>query len=321
MNEIKKDVKLNLVNKFSVIRNRKIGICCSLFILNPFELILFGLKNGEIIVYSYPNINEIYSFQEHFKSINYICELNKNIISTASDDKTIKIIELKFTKIMNNKIDYKYKIIQVIFSHTHYVNKIISINANKFISCSQDHSIKIWNKKNIAQNYQLENTISVHFGRVVSIEKINKNEFVSSSWSEKIIYFFNINCYNIIANIKISGNYTPESICMINNKNLIIGGIGNFFLIDIEKHELIKIFENNENYYSIHSINDNLFICGCYNGSESIIYIKFLLNNELNNVCENKRNHKFKITSILQINNWNFISCSEDGTFIFWKIN
>jgi hypothetical protein len=92
---------------------------------------------------------------------------------------------------------------------------------------------------------------------------------------------------------------------MINNKNLIIGGIGNFFLIDIEKHELIKIFENNENYYSIHSINDNLFICGCYNGSESIIYIKFLLNNELNNVCENKRNHKFNITSILQSNKWN----------------
>ena len=36
---------------------------------------------------------------------------------------------------------------------------------------------------------------------------------------------------------------------MINSKTLVIGGIGNFFLIDIEKHELIKIFENNENYY------------------------------------------------------------------------
>ena len=320
MNEIN-DVKLNLISKIYVMKNRKIGICCSVLILNPFKLILFGLKNGEIIFYSYPEFDKVYSFQEHFKSINYICELNQNIISTASDDKTIKIIELNFKKINNNIIDYKYKVIQIIFSHTHYVNKIISINNNKFISCSQDHSIKIWNKKSLDQNYQLENTISVHFGRVVSIEKINNNEFVSSSWSEKIIYFFNINFYNIIANIKISGNYTSESICVINNKTLIIGGIGNFFLVDIEKHELIKIYENNENYFSIHSINNNLFICGSYNGYESIISIKFLLNNELNIVCENKRNHKFNITTILKINNQNFISGSEDGSFIFWKIN
>ncbi len=61
MNEIR-DFKLNLVKKFSVIRNRKIGICCSLFILNPFELILFGLKNGEIVFYSYPNINLFFKF-------------------------------------------------------------------------------------------------------------------------------------------------------------------------------------------------------------------------------------------------------------------
>jgi hypothetical protein len=108
---------------------------------------------------------------------------------------------------------------------------------------------------------------------------------------------------------------------MINSKTLVIGGIGNFFLIDIEKHELIKIFENNENYFSIHSINNNLFICGSYNGYESIISIKSLLNNELNIVCENKRNHKFNITTILKINNQNFISGSEDGSFIFWKIN
>jgi WD40 repeat protein len=98
MNEIN-DVKLNLISKISVMKNRKIGICCSVLILNPFKLILFGLKNGEIIFYSYPEFDKVYSFQEHFKSINYICELNQNIISTASDDKTIKIIELNFKKI------------------------------------------------------------------------------------------------------------------------------------------------------------------------------------------------------------------------------
>ena len=64
MNEIN-DVKLNLISKISVMNNRKIGICCSVLILNPFKLILFGLKNGEIVFYSYPNIN-IYFLNSSF---------------------------------------------------------------------------------------------------------------------------------------------------------------------------------------------------------------------------------------------------------------
>ena len=144
------------------------------------------------------------SIKEHSSWINSFTELHDRRIITCSGDKTMKIIKLIG--------EDKYQIEQTLQSHTNIVDKIIEIKENILISISRDKTMKIW-KLNEVNNFECIKTINFQNSESnCNILRLNKNEFVTSSYYDKCIKFWNSNDYS--------------NISTINNIELILNVIG-----------------------------------------------------------------------------------------------
>lgn len=96
--------------------------------------ILSGSDDKTIKVWNdYTLIKELVG---HTRSVRSFCQLNNNLFASASFDKTIKIWDIN-----------TLRLVQTLEGHKHNVICIIVHKATgSFISCSADHTIKIWKK-------------------------------------------------------------------------------------------------------------------------------------------------------------------------------
>ena len=261
-----------------------------------------------------------------------VMELESGDLATCSYN-SINIIKLE----ENNNENIKYKVIQSLKGKidSGEILGVLELNSN-LISYDWNH-ILIWNKisqnnknnknkkkNDINQIVKFKEYKSSNFGSDYLI-KINNNEFISHE-KGNIIVFYTLNDFekenrNIIKNI----NSIGDSMCLINNNQiLLIGGNENslLYIISVEKKELINAIKINDiNKYSINKIyfyinKDNKFNLLCGGGhnlsdkdvSSDIINISFNINNESQEIfyIEEKNNienaHSSWITGILFLN-------------------
>ena len=97
-----------------------------------------------------------------------------------------------------------------------------------------------------------------------NILKLNENEFVISSQSDKCIKFCNSNDYsNIITINNIEYTWTFKNMCLLEKDLLCVGGDNSkgFYLIKITTHQLIKNIIGPQRIFSINKCLDGLFLC------------------------------------------------------------
>ena len=162
--------------------------------------------------------------KEFLFDIDYLIELSNSLILFS--EKTFFYL----TKIKYKKKTFEIKKIFYSF-HKETITKIIELQNKKIISCSKDHSIKIFNFH--SKNLKIETNIFYFFGRISSLLEIkNSNEIVASSFTEKTLKFFDSNSYeikSILNDIKI--NDYSNTICLYENF-LLIGIFYEIILID-----------------------------------------------------------------------------------------
>ena len=113
---------------------------------------------------------------------------------TCSYDKTMKVIKLIG--------EDEYEIEQTLQGHTSYVCKVIEIKENELISVSYDKTMKIW-KLNNENKFECYKTITFQNSESnCNILRLNENEFVTSSCTDKCLKFWNSNNYSNIKTIK-----------------------------------------------------------------------------------------------------------------------
>ena len=135
----------------------------------------------------------------------YINRREKNIELTNLNGLTNSL--MKILKIMNT------------------IMKVIEIKDNELISISGDKEMKIWilNKDNIFEcitNIIFQDEISTS-----NIFKLNQKEFVTYSFIEENLKFWNSNNYSIITfikNIELFGIF--QTMCSLNNDILYVEG-------------------------------------------------------------------------------------------------
>ena len=93
---------------------------------------------------------------------------------------------MKIIKLIEND---KYKIEQTLKGHNDCVLKVIEIRKNELISISKDNLMKIWmlnenNEFNCITNIPFQKSFTYS-----NIQKLNKNQFVTSSVGDKSIKF------------------------------------------------------------------------------------------------------------------------------------
>ena len=164
--------------------------------------------------------------------------------------------------------------------------------------------MKIW-KLNMKKKFEINYSIS--FMNVISdcnILKLNEREFVTSSYYEQFLTFWNSINYSKIITIKnIDTNWSYRMMCLLEDDILCVGGIDSngFYLIKISTHQLINKIKGPKGIYSIYKCFDGNFLCSIVdeNGSNNIIKCNF------ENLCYTK------ISEIKQAHNKDIITCIE----------
>ena len=145
--------------------------------------------------------------------------------------------------------------------------------------------------------------------------------------TEGLFRIWNLSAYqlmSVITNVlshDISWEYNENnSLYQIDKDRVIVGGVNEIYIVNIDKcliEDIVKIISNN---YTIRTVNsfiklgDNkTILCGCCVG------LFCLYNIETKEYKITRKNHKGLINDLLQINNNTFLSCSFDKTIRVWK--
>ena len=257
-------------------------------------------NDRSIIIYNKENYTVELKIDNLEKEVFNIMQANNGyIIATLTSG---SILIFKLTSLTS------YELIQKIMAHNGYVRKMLELEDNKFISCSDDKTIKIW-KFNDNQ-LMLENTLN-NKDKISSILEIKDNIIVSTPWENGAVVFWNIKESQIISESeKIDCQWCWNILKKISNEFFVVGGKKYIYLFSIVNYNLTSKIEIDSQCYSICCLSDGTILTGHENG-----YIKQynFINNELKLIAQ-KKHHNGIIRVIYQLNNNLILSGSDDRT-------
>lgn len=309
----KKKVDESIKNLFKQNTNEIHDIC----FINDYSFLLMGCNNGLLYVYkrkingkSNLKFEEITHFKPHNESIIQILRLQSGHILTLSSDSSCKILEIEIDTNdvlyqTENRYDEIQKLLDVGETSNNFAIELESgnlvISQGFFINFYEKvengiplgESLKSTNTLT-SKEYYLTKKICTNSGNIFFVQTDSKT-LAASQVSNKTLQFYNVDDYELIANIpNIEFNNMNYSMCLINKDTLAIGGNnGSVYLVDIKRKILISVnhFENCDSISSIKSVNNKSVIMGCQYWSTNYDVILYDINNE-NEFNEVKRTQK-----------------------------
>ena len=263
-----------------------------------------GSGDHTIIIYNNKTFKPDLTIKEHSDYVNSLTQLSSDILVSCSNDKTIKLYEIKGNE---------YKIIQTLNNHTNNVYGLIELTNKKLVSYSNDSSIIFYFKDNNQYIKDYHINVSGYAYRMIQtkeneicfagydgknnylsfydlqerkiINKIDKIDYIYCftmiskdlliAGSDDKILIINVNSHNIIRTINTSGSSYISTICMINENQLLTGDYNHKikqWKIEGDNLILISTKENahNDSIYTILKIGDNHILTGDNSGEEKI---------------------------------------------------
>ena len=271
--------------------------------------------DGTINIYKKYSFELQLSIKKHSGGVSFFTQLNNDSIISCSYDKTMKIIKL----IDENS----FNIEQELTGHNGNVCNVIEIKENELISVSFDKTMKIWE---LNDEYEFECTKTITFQKTESncnILLINKNEFATSSESDKCLKFWDSVDYSNIATIEnIETEWTYKLLCMINKDILCVGGTNSkgFYLINILNHQLIKNILGPQIIYSINKCFDGLILCSIKNKSGNCAIVKYQYEKEeMKKIVEKENIHEGNIYTCFELDDETIASGGTDKWIKIWR--
>ena len=319
-------------------------------IINKYEIKIYNCNNTKELINYYNNynilinhvdinnINNIKTIYEHSKFVNSLLLLSDGRLASCSEDKTIKIYDIKnnyhcditleghtdcvtyISQLYNNILiscsSHTIKIWSITQSsyqcdytinnaHNDYIYKVIPLTNNRIASCSADKTIKIWNSNH---PYNLINTLNGHNNYVTSIIQLkDKDILISGSWDNTLRKWnlLTYQCVKIINNVWCYNN----SLLEIDNNRIIVGGYNVITIVNISNDIIEHQIENYklDRAYSFLKLRDGNILCGCSNGLICLYDIK------LNTLSfRQEKIHKERVYCLLNINKNQFISSHKE---------
>jgi WD40 repeat protein len=246
-----------------------------------------GVDDGSILISSYDvNTNswneDIEKENAHDGSVTSLCTLKGNRLLSGSVDSSIKIWMVSLDDLTPLK---------VIKKHSDVIRNVISLSNERFASCSEDKTVRIWKDDNKYKNLA---TLK-HEGKVISIRELKKKtELIScGKFVSPGLTFWDLNDYSKRYNINGYSVEHPTHIIELSNGNIVLSTNNNPFplvIIDSSSYTVKKKIYL-EQYIlagsSLCEFRENSFIY-VYNGS-------FLqISNDDYSILFHKTGNKFK---------------------------
>ena len=229
-------------------------------------------------------------------------------MASCSYDDTIKLFNIK---------ENKYELLQTLNYHTYYVYKIIELKNKNLASCSNDSSIIFYTKNNneYKKDYQIKTD-----GSCYSIIQTKDNELCYSEYNNSKICFYDLFERKIISSIKDinkGNNYVRENFIMIKKDLLLIPGINQISIININQYNLFRKieFQGSDWICGVCMLNKNMLLTG----DDSKILRQWKIEGDnLILVSKMENAHDNKISALLNIGNGFIASGSDDNTIKIW---
>ena len=279
-------------------------------------------------------------FQLHTEPIWTICLLEDERIATGSEDKLIKIFNVKVGQceitieahtcgitnlsllknghLVSSSKDMKikiweitknnYQLIKTLNEHRGYVFKTIEISCNRIVSCSNDCTLKFW--KNSVP-YNCIKTVSTERGAAYFqlLEMKNKKQIISGNSEE--ISFWNSSTYalekTIKHNLHIPHLFDAITLIEIKDSKILIGGTYCVIVLNTKTFQVESTIKNGifKIIRYFFPINDDCVLCQGMSGifeKNECSFAKLELST-LTIIDSIKQNFTFA-SLVLNLNNW-----------------
>ena len=302
-NDIYNNFNIKDKKPIHILKNHTGSIKCST-VLKDGRFITCSDDNS-IIIYNNKTFKPDLIIKEHKSSVNCVIQLSSGELVSCSDDKTIKLYNIN---------ESKYNVIQTLKEHSDQVTEIAELKNKQLVSCSGDKSIIFYNKDNneykkdysISTNgrngpiiqtkdheicyYDHQDTIC--FYDLIKRNNIKKINNISVTYciydslliiskdlllitGENKISIVNVNTYNLINKLEVSGSGFIISTCLL-NKDIILTGDEKGRLIQWKiENDNLKLISKKENahdnrIYTLTKLDNGLVLSGSYDKSVKI---------------------------------------------------
>ena len=205
--------------------------------------IVSGGSDGSIYIGSLNYINN--SFNSNINKQNAhngwiisLCEIHSSLLISGGQDSYIKIWNISPNELT---------LLTILNKHTKTINKIIYVHKNNdFISCSDDHTINIWNSI-----YPFNNILTLQENKFIwSLKHLNSNNNILIANCIGYLSFWNLKSF--VKETVIKGVYTgcPNGIIELQKKKHVVVSLYKkpFYLvvIDVEKYIILTKIKDNK---------------------------------------------------------------------------
>ena len=183
----------------------------------------------------------------------------------------------------------------------------------------------VWNRKRyyLSEEFICSKVILVNENEdcPTNALKINEKELVTCGFKNNYIQFWDIQSFTNKSNIyNIAGNQNRNSMVMINNITLLIGGQdSDIYIIDTFKYQLIShIIKYNRGVTAVTKLLNGNILIGCNDEDNKYSLFEYKYEEkDLIEVNSQKEAHSEIITGLIGIDG-EIISCSLDKTINVW---
>ena len=271
-----------------------------------------------IKIFNPKTFKTVNKFKGHKSAVNYLCCIGKEHFLSCSDDGKILKWEVKsafLTFEFALKLSNAFNEINQICKHRSKIFQILPENEKIFISLSADRTIKFWEDKRPPSIIgTMTEPTSIFIGMIL----LNDCRLVTAS-EDNVLRFWDTNSFEQIENQRIEKVecFCADSMKILNEKILIVAGEKKLSIIDVYRNIVIDVIENN----NINKIGTLLILTNCnfLFAEEEFIYVYDFTINKSKEVYKTKNTHKDIISSMLLLDNKEFITASYDSTLIRWN--
>lgn len=268
-----------------------------------------GSKDDNIIIYNKMTYEPDLIIKDHKDTINCLLKLSSNELVSCSSDKTIKIF-----KIQNNT----YEVTQTLNEHKEKINKVIELKNKSLVSCSNDSSFIIYHKTT-DEKYEKEFQIPAN-GWCQNVVQTKENEICFCEFQDDFydVHFYDLNERKIKASIGEMNITGAEPFNMITENLLIIGGYNEIYIIDVNRHQLIRAIDVPDAglIFGFCEIKEGMFLTG---GEDSTIRQWKIEGENINLFSKKEEADESVISGLIQLGDGKIASLSGDESIKIWK--
>ena len=323
---IKLENKINQkIFSYKELKSLKInaGICSVIILKNG--NIAIGTRNGELIIYSPKNLEEICKVKAHSQgntSIYSLLELSDNTIITCGGNLTMK----HYTFNTNEK---KLQEIQELYcrNDSSYICRVIELSNKNLVSSDNNH-ILFWTKSS-NNKYEIIKDIEDFKGVIQHLFLMNEKYVIAHNNNGVLRIYNHENDYKLEKQINNINSYAyMHRFSKLNNDLFCLGGDEFIYIFSISKMELVSSFKlTNMKFRSILILANNTILGGAYQneGNNHLIQFKINEQNEIKEISRKENVHSTTIWQLAFLNNNDegekIISVSDDCYIKIWELN